>query len=208
MFGGTLGEHAVEGVETMRADAAERRAKIVKAARQVFASQGEEAALDVVAHAAGVGIATLYRNFGSREELAEEVARSILVDIRNAAVETQPILTSQGDVAWRGFVRRLVDLDISALSSALARYETGELSNDLRQLQQEVLEDVENLLDSATQLGLVRSSMSALELVLLLGLITEPKSQAVREHVPDFVDNVTAVILAGLAAGTNLSQSS
>lgn len=208
MFGGTSGEHAVEGVETMRADAAERRAKIVKAARQVFASQGEEAALDVVAHAAGVGIATLYRNFGSREELAEEVARSILVDIRNAAVETQPILTSQGDVAWRGFVRRLVDLDISALASALARYETGELSNDLRQLQQEVLEDVENLLDSATQLGLVRSSMSALELVLLLGLITEPKSLAVRAHVPDFVDNVTAVILAGLAAGTNLSQSS
>lgn len=53
----------------MRADALERRKKLLAQARHVFARQGRTVALDVIADAAGVGIATLYRNFASREEL-------------------------------------------------------------------------------------------------------------------------------------------
>lgn len=186
----------------MRADAAERRSKIVVAARQVFAAQGEEVALDVVAHSAGVGIATLYRNFSSREELAEEVTRSILLDIRNAALEALPALDTKGVEAWNAFVHALIGLNLGALSSALARYETGELSNELRKLQQQVLSDIERMLSSAAEMGLVRNNLTALELVLLLGLVTEPKSEAVRAHVPDFVTNVTAVLLNGMAQKT------
>lgn len=59
-----------------RADAVRNRARIVAAARDLFASDGPEVALDRVAEAAGVGIGTLYRNFPSREALVEAAYRT------------------------------------------------------------------------------------------------------------------------------------
>jgi AcrR family transcriptional regulator len=61
-----------------RADAQRNRALLLAAAREVFDSQGAEAALDEVARRAGVGNATLYRHFPARRDLliavyAEEV---------------------------------------------------------------------------------------------------------------------------------------
>jgi AcrR family transcriptional regulator len=61
-----------------RADAARNAARLLAAARDVFAEQGAEAALDDIARRAGVGNATLYRHFPTRGDLlvavyAEEV---------------------------------------------------------------------------------------------------------------------------------------
>ncbi len=53
----------------LRADAARNRDAIVAVARDVFAEQGLEAPLEVIAARAGVGIATLYRRFPTREKL-------------------------------------------------------------------------------------------------------------------------------------------
>jgi AcrR family transcriptional regulator len=53
----------------LRTDAERNRSRIVVAARQVFAEQGLEAPLTEVARRAGVGPATLYRRFPSREDL-------------------------------------------------------------------------------------------------------------------------------------------
>jgi len=63
----------------LRKDAAERRTALLAAARMVFAEQGIDAPLDRIAERAGVGRATLYRNFPGRTEIAlavlvEEVA--------------------------------------------------------------------------------------------------------------------------------------
>ena len=53
----------------MRADAVRKREAILVAAVEVFADHGVEIALDEVARRAGVGIATLYRHFPTREAL-------------------------------------------------------------------------------------------------------------------------------------------
>ena len=54
-----------------RADAARNRARILDAARQLFAERGVEAvSMDDVARAAGVGKGTLFRRFGDRAGLA------------------------------------------------------------------------------------------------------------------------------------------
>lgn len=182
----------------MRADAIDRRNKIVEAAREVFASSGEEVALETIAATAGVGIATLYRNFASREELANEVVRSILIDIKRVARETTMTLETSLD-AWRIFVESLVSLNTGALSAALARYETDELPVELRALQEEVLLSVEDLLSRAVAAGIVRPGISALELILLMGMISPPKSQAVRTRVPDFMATATGIVVAGMS---------
>ncbi|MFJ9427312.1 TetR/AcrR family transcriptional regulator [Streptomyces sp. NPDC101249] len=53
----------------LRADARRNRERIVEAARETFAAQGVDAPLTAVARRAGVGMATLYRRFPSRDAL-------------------------------------------------------------------------------------------------------------------------------------------
>jgi AcrR family transcriptional regulator len=57
------------GGRPMRADARRKREAVLAAAVQIFAERGVEVPLDDVARRAGVGIATLYRHFPTREAL-------------------------------------------------------------------------------------------------------------------------------------------
>ena len=53
----------------LRADALRNRGRILEAAEVVFASEGIEAPVDVIAEKAGVGVGTLYRHFPTKEKL-------------------------------------------------------------------------------------------------------------------------------------------
>ena len=56
---------------TRRADAQRNREKILAAARAAFAEPDADVSMASVARRAGVGMATLYRNFPGRRELLE-----------------------------------------------------------------------------------------------------------------------------------------
>ena len=56
---------------TRRADAERNRRKILAAARAAFADPDAEISMAEVSRRAGVGMATLYRNFPGRRELLE-----------------------------------------------------------------------------------------------------------------------------------------
>lgn len=56
-----------------RADAARNFDAILAAAREVFTEKGSDGPLEEVARRAGVGVATVYRNFPTREALIEAV---------------------------------------------------------------------------------------------------------------------------------------
>src|SRR5271167_3553500 len=56
---------------TRRADAERNRAKILAAARAAFADPAAEVSMAEISRRAGVGMATLYRNFPDRRELLE-----------------------------------------------------------------------------------------------------------------------------------------
>ncbi|RLP09664.1 TetR/AcrR family transcriptional regulator [Propionibacterium australiense] len=57
----------------MRKDAVANREKLLRAGREVFGGRGLGATLNDVAHAAGVGVGTAYRNFGNKQELLEAI---------------------------------------------------------------------------------------------------------------------------------------
>ncbi|MCB9797202.1 MAG: TetR/AcrR family transcriptional regulator [Alphaproteobacteria bacterium] len=59
----------------LRRDARENRAAILESALALFSEQGAKVPLSEVAAAAGVGRATLYRNFHGRDELMDAVYR-------------------------------------------------------------------------------------------------------------------------------------
>ncbi|MFD0891150.1 helix-turn-helix domain-containing protein, partial [Streptosporangium algeriense] len=53
----------------LRADAARNRERVTAAARRMFAERGLDVPFEDIARQAGVGVATLYRRFPTREDL-------------------------------------------------------------------------------------------------------------------------------------------
>ena len=82
----------------LRADARRNREKIVSAARQIVAEQGEAAQIDDVARLAGVGVGTVYRHFPNKDALMGEL-------VRICAGECAAVARSLADVEdpWEGF---------------------------------------------------------------------------------------------------------
>jgi AcrR family transcriptional regulator len=83
-----------------RADAERNRAKILVAARSAFADPLAEVSMAEVSRRAGVGMATLYRNFAGRRELLE----ALYIDEVNAVCEAADTLEAETPgavfVAW------------------------------------------------------------------------------------------------------------
>lgn len=59
--------------QPLRSDAERNRERIIAAARTVFARDGLNASMASVAREAGVGIATMFRRFPTKEELVDAV---------------------------------------------------------------------------------------------------------------------------------------
>ncbi len=70
-----------------RADATRNRDQLLAVTTRVLASAGTEPSMRAVAHVAGVGIATLYRHFPTREPLVGAVYRSQVVRLTTGARE-------------------------------------------------------------------------------------------------------------------------
>jgi AcrR family transcriptional regulator len=71
----------------MRADARRNYERIVAIAREAFTEQGADVPLDVIARRAGVGNATLYRHFATRDMLVEAVYRPDIEHLASAALD-------------------------------------------------------------------------------------------------------------------------
>jgi AcrR family transcriptional regulator len=78
----------------VRKDAARNRARLVQAAREVFAERGLDATLDDIARHAGVGTGTAYRHFANKQEIAAEVLahaiQQMVTDAENALLINDP----------------------------------------------------------------------------------------------------------------------
>ncbi|SCK23283.1 transcriptional regulator, TetR family [Streptomyces sp. WMMB 714] len=83
----------------MRRDAQRNREAVLAAAREVYAEQGVEAPLDVIARRAGVGNATLYRRFPDRASLIEAVFHDMLTATVGAGEEAR-----RAEDPWNGLV--------------------------------------------------------------------------------------------------------
>lgn len=88
----------VEASRGLRSDAARNREAIVTVAQAVFAESGIEASMNEIARRAGVGIATLFRRFSSRDELIA----AVFADKIAAYVDAIDQALADPD-PWRGF---------------------------------------------------------------------------------------------------------
>jgi AcrR family transcriptional regulator len=108
-----------------RADAQRNRDRILEAARAAFGEPGAEVSMAEVSRRAGVGMATLYRNFPGRRELLEALYADE-VDALCAAAESV-----EGDTPgarFEAWLRRFFDYFTSKrpIASALLEHVTGD----------------------------------------------------------------------------------
>jgi len=87
----------------LRADAQRNRARILAAASEVFAERGLEASADEIAARAGVGHATVFRHFPTKDDLVVAILEDRVTELTRAADEA-----AAGDDAWTG-LRRVME---------------------------------------------------------------------------------------------------
>ncbi|WP_152602261.1 TetR/AcrR family transcriptional regulator, partial [Cryobacterium roopkundense] len=88
-----------EGSQPRRRDARQNRERLVTEARALFATDGVDASLEEIARRADVGVATLYRNFPTRDDLVRALYDLALAELASVRGEMEAAAT-----AWDGVV--------------------------------------------------------------------------------------------------------
>lgn len=94
----------------LRRDAERNRDRIVEAAHKAFAEDGIDVSVEEIARRAGVGIATLYRRFPTKDDLIDAVLEDAFAEIGGAADDALEL-----EDAWLGlttFLERVFELHV------------------------------------------------------------------------------------------------
>lgn len=178
-----------------RKDAAANHARLVQAARDVFARQGLTATLEDIAAQAGVGVGTIYRNFASKQEIVEMLydaaIESALTDVRVALEIEDPWLalttffevTASRQAHDRGLGETLLGHDRSG-----PRRDTVE----------KILAAVSPLFDRARTAGVLRDGVTVTDILPIFAMLNAV--YALSSAQPDLWRRYLAILLDGLRA--------
>lgn len=159
----------------MRADAAANSRAIVTAARELLATHGADIPLSAVAQQAGVGIATLYRHFATREELFLAVAQQLHDQALSMIGNHREQWAADPQGAWTGLVQDLTAARPGALIPGLLDVAANEqLRDDLTRIRADILREFDGVLTLAKEAGLVENTLTAAQFQLGLATLTRP----------------------------------
>lgn len=151
----------------LRADAARNRERIIAAAAAVFAERGLDAATAEIAHRAGVGEATLFRRFPTKDDLIDAIIETRMEEVVGladaAASDPDPA------VALEHFMQDLVkqfSRDKGFFEAAGERCMNDPHFQSLRERAEAA---VGRLLKRAQDVGAVRTDLSASDISFLAG---------------------------------------
>jgi AcrR family transcriptional regulator len=161
---GRMGASRAQG-ESVRADARRNRGRVLEAAGEAFARSGAEFQMDEIAERAGVGVATVYRNFLSKDVLLAALAADRFADCIEAA--DRAITSDDAVTSFVGFfqeIAALLDAD-TGLRSMVAGLPTQH-----RPCQQpSMVARVDALHAKARSAGIVNDDVTADDLRALIG---------------------------------------
>jgi AcrR family transcriptional regulator len=143
---------------TRRADAKRNRAKILAAARSAFADSDAEVSMAEVSRRAGVGMATLYRNFSGRRELLEAL---FLDEVNAVCAAAETVSADTPGAMFTAWLHQFYAFFHSKhhLSSELLR-DSGDSGPFLDRNRDRVLAAARPLLAEAQRAGEVRNDLT------------------------------------------------
>ncbi|MFF2510980.1 TetR/AcrR family transcriptional regulator [Streptomyces sp. NPDC058086] len=180
-----------------RRDARRNRELLVEAAREVFAAQGLDAPLDVIARRAGVGNATLYRHFPSRAALVDAVFRDSLTQTMDAGDRART-----AEDAWAGLLGYVEEVfeGLAADRGANDLMTTHlEGVHSLDSVHAHNRETVEVLLRRGREQGTLRDDLTTEDLLVALAVLGRAVP-ALTSTAPDAWRRPLALLLDGLRA--------
>ncbi|MFI6843059.1 TetR/AcrR family transcriptional regulator [Kitasatospora sp. NBC_00085] len=182
----------------LRADATRNRERIVMAARDAFVEHGADAPLDEIAKRAGVGNATLYRNFPDRTALIREVA--LLVKNRILTLAETASAESDGPFdALQRFVHATVAEKVGALCPILTnRIDPND--PDLTDARLRLTATVGDLMERARQAGELRPDVDHGDLFIAMSQLTRPLPDTSCQLLEEFVHRHLQLFLDGMRA--------
>jgi AcrR family transcriptional regulator len=160
---------AAESATALRADAARNRERIVAAATAVFAERGLEASTAEIAARAGVGEATLFRRFPTKDDLITAI---VTVQMEDAATVASSCL--EEDDPWRGVERFLYEMaerasrDHGVSDAVKERCMASEL---LAVERRRILELTSQLVHRAQTAGVLRDDIAGQDLMFLMAAV-------------------------------------
>jgi AcrR family transcriptional regulator len=178
-----------------RKDANANRKAILEAARELFADTAD-VAMCTVAKRAGVGQATLYRNFPNRSALAAELIEENFERIAALASE------HRGDAdAFFVLLRTLIDGLVSTYALAVLARSDAETDSHIRRARQRMRALLRGPLSEAKAAGLIRRDLSIDDIFLMLAM-----GRGAMEGLPDsaarsaVAHRVLTLLLTGVEA--------
>jgi AcrR family transcriptional regulator len=194
----TTAKPAQRKVTRPRADALRNRERIVSAAREMFTEFGPDVPLDEIARRAGVGNATVYRNFPDRDALVREVVCSVM-DRTSEAGERALAETGDAFEALERFVHTSADERISALCP-MVQSTFDQNHPDLEAARERVEQIVQELMDRAKAAGQMRPDVGVGDLMIVVAQLSRPPAgtnclvsdRFVHRHLQLFLDGLRA----------------
>jgi AcrR family transcriptional regulator len=186
---------APEARPAQRSDARRNRMRLLEAAREVMREQGLDASLGEIARRAGVGNATLYRHFPTREALCEAVFAEYGNDLERIRERVLRIPD-----AWDALVAWLEETCAECASDqAFADLVTHGMAQSpaLNEVCEQGIRLARTLLENAQRQGAVRSDVELTDLLFIMGSL-QPMIPAAEQIAPAAWRRHLAIALDGL----------
>ncbi|MEV6349115.1 TetR/AcrR family transcriptional regulator [Actinoplanes sp. NPDC051851] len=183
----------------LRSDAQRNRDRIVEAARELFAERGPDVPMATIARRAGIGTATLYRRFPTKDSLvgavfADQFAECVTA-VDDALADPDP---------WRGFCTMLSELAVlqTVHRGFSAAFLSGLSGTDMAALDEDrsrAVRAFHELIERAKAAGRLRPDFVPADLALVVaavaGLVTLFPGDAT-----ETARRMVAYLLAGFSA--------
>ena len=170
----------------LRADARRNLERVLDAATEVFAASGPDASVDEIAKKAGVGHATVFRRFPTKDELMFAVIERRVEEMR--AIAQESLAAEDPGQAFFDFVHRVAELSMSTPGLHKCVVHCGEKPGAAE------LERVgDKIVSRAQRAGAVRRDVSPEDVrVLVRSALTGAPEGQWRRHLEVVLDGLRA----------------
>ncbi|WSQ06977.1 TetR/AcrR family transcriptional regulator [Streptomyces sp. NBC_01231] len=183
--------------QPLRSDAERNRGRIIAAARTVFGRDGLNASMASVAREAGVGIATIFRRFPSKEELVA----AVFSDRMDAYADAVAAALDDPD-PWHGFtgyIETACAMQAADYGFADVLTMTFPTAKALEKRRDEAYEAMVRLIDRTKAAGRLREDFHPSDLVLI-HMANAGVVNATGEAAPDAWRRVVALLIQSFEA--------
>jgi AcrR family transcriptional regulator len=186
-----------QGGRNLRADAERNRERVLETAREVFAELGLDVSTNEIARRAGVGVATLFRRFPTRDDLVA----AVFAEKMRAYSEAIDEALDNAD-PWDGFctyIERVCGMQAADRGFADVLTMTFPTAKEFEEERNRAANALTELLDHAKASGKLREDFAHQDVPLILmanaGVVT-----ATRDAAPDAWRRLLGYLIQSFAA--------